>query len=63
MDQVFSPAERPFSEIEKVAVAITAVDEGQRHVGILHKEESADQEATVRISFLHLAWHLTLKND
>jgi hypothetical protein len=58
MDRVFSVSERPFSEVRGVAIAITSVDDVQRHVGILHKEEFSGQ-----ILFLHLAWHLILKNE
>jgi hypothetical protein len=58
MDRVFSVSERHFSEIRGVAIAITSSDDVQRHVGILHKEEFSGQ-----ILFLHLAWHLILKNE
>ena len=56
--RVFNVSERPFSEIRGVAVAITRVDDDQRHVGILHKEG-----ATGEVRLLHLAWHLTLRNN
>ncbi len=54
--RVFAPSERPFHEIQGAAIAITSVDEDQRHVGILHKEQSSGQ-----VLLLHLAWHLALK--
>jgi hypothetical protein len=56
--RVFTVAERPFSDIPGVAIAITEVDDQQRHVGILHKEGTDGH-----VALLHLAWHLVLKNS
>ncbi len=58
LDNVFSAKERSFVEIRHVAIAIRAIDSGQRHVGVLHNDESSGQ-----LKLLHLAWHHDLKNS
>jgi hypothetical protein len=55
--RVYNAAQRPFDEINGVAVAITATAPDQRHVGIFHKDESGN------VMLLHLAWHFILKNS
>ncbi len=56
--RVYSYKERSYSEIPKVAIAITIVSKGQRHVGIFHKSEDQKQ-----VSLLHFAWHHQLINN
>lgn len=55
--RLYSNQQSPFTEIRHVAVAIAVVRPGQRHAGILHKEEVVNE---VRIA--HLAWHDQLKD-
>src|SRR5688572_11502979 len=56
--RLYSNQQRSFTEIRDVAVAITVVQTGQQHVGILHKEEVLGE---VRLA--HLAWHNQLKDS
>lgn len=56
--RVHAPRERPFDSIRAVAVAIAAVDQEQRHVGILHRDRSVGE-----VQLLHLAWHYFLQNS
>jgi hypothetical protein len=58
--RVFTAQERPFESLEHVGIVITLLREqsGQQHVGILHRDESAE---VVRV--LHLAWHHNLRNS
>jgi hypothetical protein len=55
--RVHNAAQRPFDEINEVAVAITATGSDQRHVGIFHKDDAG------RVMLLHLAWHFDLRNS
>jgi hypothetical protein len=59
-DRVYTVRERPFDDLQHVGIVITLLRErpGQRHVGILHKDES-----TKEVRVLHLAWHNKLKNN
>src|SRR5437879_3896379 len=58
MDRVYSADERPFEGIKHVAVAIGAIDAGQQHIGVLHRDHESNS-----VLMLHLAWHHRLKND
>src|SRR3990172_8169920 len=55
--RLYSTEQRPFADIRHVAVAIAAVEAGQQHVGILHKEEALNE-----VKLAHLAWHNQLKD-
>ena len=50
--------QRPFADIRHVAIAIAVVQDGQRHVGILHKAEVIDE-----VKLGHLAWHNQLRSS
>lgn len=54
MERICDPQVRPFDEIAAIAVAIRAVDAGQRHVGIAFKDGEG-------VRLLHLAWHCSLR--
>lgn len=63
--RLYSSQQRPFTEICHVAVAISAVQPGQRHIGILHKEEILDETRLAQLeqsgaSAEHLAF---VKNE
>lgn len=58
MERVHLNAEKPFSEMRFVAVALKAIDAAQLHVGLLHR---GDNQQEPRL--LHLAWHLDLRNE
>ena len=54
--RVYSPQERPFTEIRNAAVAIALIGTGQQHLGILFK---TDLEGEVKLG--DLAWHNDLR--
>ncbi len=56
--RVHAAGERPFDSIRAVAVAVAAVDQEQRHVGILHRDRSVGE-----VRLLHLAWHYVLRDS
>jgi hypothetical protein len=56
--RVYTAQERGFETVGHVGVAVTTVEEGQQHVGLLHRDES-NQE----VAMLHLAFHCRLRND
>lgn len=58
MERVHSSSQRALGEIGHVAIAIKAVNDSQRHIGILHRG-SGSKEALL----LNLAWHHDLKNE
>lgn len=58
MERIVSVFESPFDRIQFVAIAIKAIDETQRHIGVLHVEG-----AERRVRLLDLAWHYVLRND
>lgn len=59
MERVFTAHERPFAQIDFAALAITQLraDPGQRHIGILYRDETGE------VVLLHLAWHYKLKSE
>ena len=58
MERVYAVEQKPFQEIRCIAVAIRSVDVDQRHIGILHKDDTSNE-----LLILHLAWHHDLRND
>ena len=50
MERVYTVEQRPFQEIQHVAIGIRSVDVEQRHIGILHKDDTSDEPL-----LLHLA--------
>lgn len=56
--RVHAPSEQSFDSIRAVAVAIAAVHDDQRHLGILHRDRSVGE-----VRLLHLAWHYILRDS
>jgi len=57
LSQLYKPENKPYRDVEHIAIAIKQVDEEQRHVGLLYKHDRAQNE----VRFLHLAWHHDLR--
>ena len=56
MERVHSPSDKPYDQINYVALAIKTVDDDQRHIGILFRDDRGR-----KVTFLHLAFHLQLR--
>jgi hypothetical protein len=58
MERVHCVDEKPFEDVQHVAVAIRGLAGAQRHLGMLHRDGDSDS-----VLMLHLAWHHDLKNE
>lgn len=56
-DRCFSQRDRPLTNVVYAAIAIKAVNQRQRHIGVLHREDDSPD-----VNLLHLAWHHDLRN-
>jgi hypothetical protein len=56
---VHDPRDRPLTEIKWIALAISESGSNQRHIGLLYR----DDDASNRITMLHLAWHHAVRSE